>query len=191
MSLVRLHNISMSYESKPVLREIFFRLNKNDKIGLIGKNGVGKTTILKLILRQIEPTEGTVEVNDNIKMGYFSQFSELNGEMSIQALLEEMFTDIQVMEEELLEIEIALEKSPKKRELQRFIDRQAELMEEMERREGWSYQNRIDIVLTKLGFSENYRTCSINQLSGGWKNRAALAKILLGNPDVLLMDEPT
>ena len=64
-------------------------------------------------------------------------------------------------------------------------------MEEMEQREGWTYQSRIDTVLTRLGFSEVYRKRPIDQLSGGWRNRAALAKILLEEPDVLLMDEPT
>lgn len=191
MSLVRLHNVSMSYSSKPVLREIFFRLSKNDKVGLIGKNGVGKTTILKLILGQVEPTEGTIEINKGIRIGYFSQFSELNGQISIQDILEELFADIHVIKEKLSEIEIALDNSPKKNELQRLLEQQAKLFEEMEQREGWTYRNRIDIVLTKLGFKDDYRNYPIDQLSGGWRNRAALAKILLENPDILLMDEPT
>ena len=191
MSLVRLHDVSKGYDSKMVIREVFFRLSKGDRVGLIGKNGVGKTTVLKLILGQEEPDEGTVEVNDDVKMGYFSQFSELNGEVSVLDVLEELFADIQAIEEEMLEIEIALEESPQPKELQRLLDRQAELLEEMEQREGWTYQNRIDMVLTKLGFSDTYRKMPIDQLSGGWRNRAALAKILLEEPDVLLMDEPT
>jgi len=191
MSLVRLHNVSKEFESNLVLREVFFRLSKGDRVGLIGKNGVGKTTILKLILNQEEPTEGTVDVNDDIKIGYFSQFSELNGEITILEVLEELFVDIQAIEEELFEIELALEESPKAAELAQLLDRQAELLEEMDRREGWTYQNRIDTVLDKLGFSDTYRKRPIDQLSGGWCNRAALAKILLEEPDVLLMDEPT
>ena len=191
MSLVRLHNVSKKFESNTVLREVFFRLSKGDRIGMIGKNGVGKTTVLKLILGQEEPTEGTVEVDYGVKIGYFSQFSELNGEMSIQDVLAEVFADIQAIEEELFEIEIALEESPAENELTRLLDRQAELLEEMNRREGWTYQKRIDMVLDRLGFSDIYRKCPIDQLSGGWCNRAALAKILLEEPDVLLMDEPT
>ncbi len=134
MSLVRLYNVSKEFESNLVFREVFFRLSKGDRVGLIGKNGVGKTTILKLILGQEEPTEGTVEVNDGLKMGYFSQFSELNGEMSILDVLEELFADIHAIEERLFEIELALEESPQENELSRLLDRQAELLEEMDRR---------------------------------------------------------
>jgi len=191
MSLVRLYNVFKRFDSKPVLREVFFRLSKGERVGLIGKNGVGKTTVLKLILGQEEPTEGTVEVDEGVKIGYFSQFSELSGEISILDVLEGLFADIQTIEEELLEIEIALEKSPRGDKLVRLLDRQAELLEEMEQREGWTYQNRIDMVLNKLGFSDAYRDRPIDQLSGGWRNRAALAKILMEEPDVLLMDEPT
>ncbi|MFC1714901.1 ABC-F family ATP-binding cassette domain-containing protein [Candidatus Poribacteria bacterium] len=191
MSLIRLHNVSKRFESNLIFRDVFFRLSKGDRVGLIGKNGVGKTTILKLILGQEEPTEGTVDVNDGLKIGYFSQFSELNGEMSILDVLEELFADIHAIEEDLFEIELALEESPRDDELTRLLDKQAELLEEMDRREGWTYQNRIDTVLDKLGFSDTYRKRPIDQLSGGWCNRAALARILLEEPDVLLMDEPT
>jgi len=191
MSLVRLHNVSKRYDSNLILREIFFRLNKGDKVGLIGKNGVGKTTVLKMILGQEETTEGIVEVDEEVKIGYFSQFSELNGEVSILKVLGELFADIQEIEEKLFEIELALEDEPQGEELYRILDQQAELMEEMEQREGWTYQYKIDTVLNKLGFSNTYRKRTIDQLSGGWRNRAALAKILLEEPDVLLMDEPT
>lgn len=191
MSLVRLYNISKKYDSKLIFHDIFFRLSKGDRIGLIGKNGTGKTTILKLILGQEEPTEGTIEIEKDVKIGYFSQFSELNGEQTIQEVLEEVFSGIKAIEEELFEIEIKLDESPKGRELQQLINRQSMLIEEMEHRDGWTYQNRIDTVLNVLGFSETYRKRPINQLSGGWRNRSALAKILLEEPDVLLLDEPT
>ena len=191
MSLVRLQDVSKKYDSNIVLRNVFFRLSKGDRVGLIGKNGVGKTTVLRLILGQEEPTEGTVDVNSDIKIGYFSQFSELNGEMTILDVLEGLFADVHAIEEKLFEIELALDESPQDDELHRLLDRQAKLMEEMEQREGWTYQYKIDTVLTKLGFSDVYRKRPIDQLSGGWRNRAALAKILLEEPDVLLMDEPT
>jgi ATP-binding cassette subfamily F protein 3 len=191
MSLVRLHNVSKKYDSKLIFHEVFFRLSKGDRVGLIGKNGVGKTTILKLILGQEEPTLGTVELDKDVRIGYFSQFSELNGEMTIQQVLEGVFSDIRAIENELLDIEKSLKKSPQGKQLQQLIDRQSRLLEEMEHRDGWTYQTRIDTVLNVLGFSDVYRDRPIDQLSGGWRNRSALAKILLEEPDVLLMDEPT
>jgi len=191
MSLIRLNNLSKSYEGRPVLREVFFRLSQDDHVGLIGKNGAGKTTLLKLMLRLEEPNEGTVEIDQGVRIGYFSQFSELNGSSSIQKELDGIFSEIHALEESLLEIEIALELGPNGNELDRLLYHQATILEQLEQKEGWNYQYKIDTVLSKLGFSTEYRTCPIDQLSGGWKNRAALAKILLENPDVLLMDEPT
>jgi ATPase subunit of ABC transporter with duplicated ATPase domains len=191
MSLVRFQNVSKRYESIPVLREVFFRLSQGDRVGLIGKNGVGKTTVLKLILGSEEPTEGEVEINPGLRIGYFSQFSELSGEPTIVDVLEELFADIRALENELSRIAASLERPPEGGALDRLLNRQAELFEEMDRREGWTYQNRIDTVLTRLGFSEAHRERPIDQLSAGWRNRAALAKILLEQPDILLMDEPT
>ena len=199
MSLVRLQNVSKRYDSNLVLRDVFFRLDGGDRVGLIGKNGAGKTTVLKLILGQEEPTEGTVDLDGDVKVGYFSQFSELEGGASVLDVLEELFADVRAIEDELLEIEIALEQADVGHAvghacsvtLDQLLNRQAALLEEMERREGWTYQNRIDTVLTRLGFNEAHRRRPVDQLSGGWRNRAALAKILLEEPHVLLMDEPT
>ncbi|MCJ7552200.1 MAG: ATP-binding cassette domain-containing protein, partial [Anaerolineae bacterium] len=191
MSLIRLNNVHKSYEDVPVLRAVYFRLTEGDRVGLIGKNGAGKTTFLELILGLKGPTEGTVDVEDGVRIGYFSQFSQLDGELSVVEVLDGLFADIHALEEEMLEVEIAFEENPQGKELDRLVARQAELLETMERRGAWSYEYRIDEVLSRLGFNEKHTTCPIDELSGGWRNRAALAKILLEKPDVLLMDEPT
>ena len=189
MSLVRLHNLSKFFDSQPVLRDVFFRLEMGDRVGLIGKNGVGKSTVLKLILGQEEPTAGTVEVAAGVRLGYFSQFSDLTGAVSVVALLEALFGEIHALERDLADIDRALDNA-QGRELDGLLRRQGKLLEEMEQRQGWSYHNRIDTVLTRLGFSEIHRKRPVNQLSGGWRNRAALAKLLLEEPDVLLMTSP-
>jgi ATP-binding cassette subfamily F protein 3 len=144
MSLIRLNNLSKSFEETPILRKVFFRLSQGDRVGLIGRNGAGKTTLLKLMLRLEEPNEGAVE--------------------------------------------IALASKPTGDELDRLLYRQATKLEQIEQKEGWNYQYKIDTVLSKLGFSTEQR---IRTLSGGQRARVALAKSLLSGASVILLDEPT
>ena len=191
MSLIRLSNVSMKFEERPLLRSVFFKLQAGERIGLIGKNGTGKTTVLKMILGQSEPTQGTVGREPGLQVGYFSQFSTLDGTKSVQQTLEELFAELRALEDELNQIAAALETVEDPDEMERLLDRQAASLEEMTRRDGWEYPRHIDTVLTKLGFNAAHRERPIEQLSGGWRNRAALARILLEQPDVLLLDEPT
>ena len=191
MSLKRLNNVSMKYEERPILRNVFFKLQEGERVGLIGKNGTGKTTVLRLILGQLEPSAGAVEREPGLKVGYFSQFSTLDGALSARQVLEGLFADLRALEDDLNAIATALETVEDTDEMERLLTRQAEGLDEMTRRDGWEYGRHIETVLTKLGFSEAYRDRPIDQLSGGWRNRAALAKILLEQPDVLLLDEPT
>ena len=191
MSLIRFHNLAKQFDSGLVFREVYFRLERGDRVGLIGKNGVGKTTALRLILGQEEPSSGTVEIESGVRIGYFSQFSQLRGEDTVLEVLERLFAHVHAIQAELDQINETLADPPTGAELDRLLQRQAELFDAMDRCEGWTYRNRIDTVLTKLGFNAAHRERSIEQLSGGWRNRAALAQILLQAPDVLLMDEPT
>ncbi|PPF85322.1 ABC transporter ATP-binding protein [Pseudoclavibacter sp. RFBJ3] len=191
MSLIRLNDVEVGFGPSPVLKEIFLTLDRGDRVGLIGQNGSGKSTLLKLILEQVSPDTGTVSIDDGVRIGYFSQFSELDGSSTILETLETLFSHVHDMEAELAEIDAAIAAEPDADTLDRLILRQSELFEEMDRADGWDYKRHIDTALTKLGFNEAHRTSPIEKLSGGWRNRAALAKLLLEQPDVLLLDEPT
>jgi ATPase subunit of ABC transporter with duplicated ATPase domains len=191
LSWIRLKNISKSYERVAIFREIHFKLASGDKVGLVGQNGVGKTTLIKLILGEEDPDDGTVDITDEVKLGYFSQFSELDSETTIQAELVALFPEVHALEAEMNEVNAGFVAGPDEAEMMRLVERQAELLEGQERAGSWTYENDIDTVLTKLGFSDEHRELPISQLSGGWRNRAALAKVLLQHPQVLLMDEPT
>jgi ATP-binding cassette subfamily F protein 3 len=191
MSLVRLQGIEKHYAETLVLRELYFTLSAGERVGLIGRNGAGKTTLLRLILGQETPDTGSAEVEAGARIGYFSQFSELDGNLTVYEILDALFADIHALETELLAVEETFASGPQGRELERLLDRQARLLAEIEQRDGWNVNVKIDTVLSKLGFSPADRQRPIHQLSGGWRNRAALAKILLEEPDILLMDEPT
>jgi ATPase subunit of ABC transporter with duplicated ATPase domains len=192
MSLVRFNDVTVRFGDTPILREAFFRLETGDRVGLIGKNGSGKTTLLKLVLAQLPPSEGVVTVEDGVKLGYFSQFSELDGTQSILEVLRNVFAEVHTVEAELAATEAAMgDEATDADTLDRLVQRQADLFAEMERLGGWDVERRIDTALTKLGFDDTRRNCPIDALSGGWRNRASLAKILLEEPDVLLFDEPT
>ena len=189
MSLVRIKGVTKKYEERLVLKEIFFRLSEGERVGLIGPNGSGKTTLLNLLLLREDPTEGEVEHTQGIKIGYFSQFSELDSDSSIEQILEDVLATTKSLLIELEQIE--KEMTENTGDLDALLLRQAEVLEAIEHVDGWNWKNRIDTVLSKLGFSAHNRTQPMHQLSGGWRNRAALAKILLEEPDVLLLDEPT
>ncbi len=191
MSLIRFQNVDKYYEGKPVLREVYFRIDAGERVGLIGRNGSGKTTLLKLILGQETPDAGLVEINPGVSMGYFSQFSSLDGRQTVEQDLDGLFEPIHALEYSLLEIELELEAVPAPSEMERLLHHQAALLEEMQRLDGWNTSNKIDTALTRLGFTPQKRQMPIDQLSAGWRNRAALAHILLQAPQLLLLDEPT
>ncbi|MFF2093083.1 ABC-F family ATP-binding cassette domain-containing protein [Paenibacillus sp. NPDC058174] len=191
MSVIRLENVTKKYEDAMIFREIYFRLSQGERVGLIGRNGAGKSTVFKLIMGQEEPTSGKVELDPQVKIGYFSQFSEMRGNLSVQQELENSFEEVARIERELQEVGEKLGLVSDDGEMEALLTRQAELFEQMDHLDGWNVSVEINTVLTKLGFNDRSRHQPVEELSGGWRNRAALAKMLIERPDVVLLDEPT
>lgn len=191
MSMIRLENVTKKYDDALIFRDIYFKLSKGDRIGLIGRNGAGKSTVFKLILGKEEPTAGKIEVDAKVKVSYFSQFSELTGGNSVQQEIEMCYEHVWKIERQLKEVEEQLGQVTDDSEMNKLLEKQADLFEQMEHHDGWNVSVEIDTVLSKLGFDDRSRNQPIDELSGGWKNRAALAKILVELPDVVLLDEPT
>ena len=193
MTLILLQNVTVRYDQTLVLRDVYFRLAAGERVGLIGRNGTGKTTLLRVILGQVPPDQGGVTLAPGVRIGYFSQFSELTGHRTVEESLDEVFAPLHGLEAELRAAEAALSALDQRPEAERttILDRYDTLAAEFERRGGWTYQNETDTVLSRLGFSDELRHRPVDQLSGGWRNRASLARLLLERPDVLLLDEPT
>jgi ATPase subunit of ABC transporter with duplicated ATPase domains len=191
VSLIRLNDVSIEFDGRTVLREAFLKLRGGDRVGLIGKNGTGKTTFLELVLGRIEPTAGSVDVTLGTTIGYFSQFSELDGDRSIRSILGDHFAAVHETQARLDAIGEQLAQPMDDERMTALLTEQGELFERMDAIDGWSFENTIDTVLTSLGFDESRRELPVDRLSGGWRNRAALAQILVQAPDVLLLDEPT
>ena len=191
MSVIRMENVTKKYEDTLIFRDIYFRLSKGERIGLIGRNGAGKSTVFKLIMGKEEPTAGKVEVDPQVKISYFSQFSEMSGSLSVQQELEMCFEQVGLIERELADIGEKMGQVTDDVELNQLLERQAELFDQMEHLDGWNVSVEINTVLTKLGFDDRSRNQPVDELSGGWRNRAALAKVLIEQPDVVLLDEPT
>lgn len=186
-----MENVTKKYENTLIFRDIYFRVSKGERIGLIGRNGAGKSTVFKLMMGKEEPTAGKVELDPNVKISYFSQFSELSGSLSVQQELELCFEQVALIEQELNQIGEQLGQVTDDDQMNTLLERQAALFEQMDHLDGWNVSVEINTVLTKLGFNERSRHQPVDELSGGWRNRAALAKVLIEMPDVVLLDEPT
>ena len=191
MSIIRIGSVTKKYGSKTVLHNISFRAGKSEKLGLVGKNGSGKTTLFKLILGKEQPDSGTVEIDEGLSFGYFSQFSELDDDECILDILDREFYAVHELESKLKQLETEISGCTDERALKALVNKQMGLFAEMDRLDGWNYKYKISTVLSKLNFSDEHQILPVSQLSGGWRNRASLALLLIKEPDVILLDEPT
>ena len=190
MSLVRLKAVTYRHgDGKVVLRDVSFRVDRGERVALLGSNGSGKTTLLGLIAGDFEPELGTVDASDGLRLAYFSQHTDIPDEATPVDVLEAVLTDHLALDDELAAIERRLTEGGG--DVSALIERQQELLAVMETEGAWDARRRIETVLSKLGFDEVHRYRPARELSGGWRNRAALARVLLEEPELVLLDEPT
>ena len=192
--MIAINNVSVLFGGFELFSNISFMLNKNDRIGLVGKNGAGKSTLLKIINKQISPTSGTISMPNDIKIGYLPQQMPFS-QKDITVLNETLtaFDEILFLQEELKRVTNILENSNNfsDNSYLQLLDRQQHLIEFLHIHEVANIQGDTEKVLKGLGFSTEDLNRKISEFSGGWKMRIELAKILLKNPDALLLDEPT
>jgi len=189
--MIRLDNVSKQAGHQILFIEASAALNKGEKIGLVGPNGAGKTTLFRMIAGEELPDEGQVSTDRGITIGYFNQDV---GEMSGRSAVAEVMNGAGPVSEvaaELRELEAAMADPDKADEMDEIIARYGEVQHRFEELDGYALDGRAREALSGLGFSQEMMDGDVGKLSGGWKMRVALARILLMRPDVMLLDEPS
>ncbi|QHO76485.1 glycosyl transferase family 1 [Bradyrhizobium sp. CCBAU 051011] len=189
--MIRLDNVSKQVGHQILFIEASAALQKGEKIGLVGPNGAGKTTLFRMISGQELPDEGQVSLDRGITIGYFSQdVGEMSGRSAVAEVMDGA-GPVSVVAAELRELEASMADPDRADEMDDIIARYGEVQHRFEELDGYALDGRAREALSGLGFSQEMMEGDVGALSGGWKMRVALARILLMRPDVMLLDEPS
>ena len=191
--MVSINNLSVEFSAKPLFDNINYVINKKDRIALVGKNGAGKSTMLKIIAGLQQPTGGNVAKPIDVTIGYLPQQMVLNDTTTVIEEVSKVFSHIDDMQQHLdnLNAELATRTDYESEAYQDLIDRMTTLTERLAMEQSDNRQAEMEKTLIGLGFARSDFNRMTGEFSGGWRMRIELAKILLQRPDVLLLDEPT
>ena len=189
MPSLSVRNLEVTFVDRTLFRGVSFDVEARDKMGFIGANGVGKTTLFRVLSGELSPTSGIVAFEKNTRVGYMEQHSCKNPEVSVFDELVSVFGYLMDIERETAEVTAAIEN--KSGDLSTLVERQTALIEEYENRGGLTYKSRTRSALLGLGFSEKDFDMQVGSLSGGQRSKLCLAKLLLSESNFLLLDEPT
>lgn len=188
MAVLSVHNLEMSFSERVLFSQVSFDIEASDKVGFIGVNGVGKTTLFKILCGKMEQTGGDFFTSKNLKIGYMEQHACSNSENTVYNELLSVFPHLIRTEEEIDRLNLDLEMG---RSDEKTIMRHTELSEQFAAMDGLVYKSRTASALTGLGFKQEDFNMPVKKLSGGQRSKLSLAKLLLSGSDIILLDEPT
>jgi len=188
MSVIIGEGLAKYFGAQDVFADVSFQVAHGDHVALVGANGTGKTTLLRIIAGLETPTAGRVSMAKSVRLGYLSQKTAFESTRTVYAEMDATFADLHAQQEQLHELERQMAE-PEHHE--KAMERYGELLQRFELAGGYTYEQEIKRVLLGLGFAEASFDQPLNLLSGGQRTRARLAQLLLQKPDVLLLDEPT
>jgi ATPase subunit of ABC transporter with duplicated ATPase domains len=189
--MIRLDNIGKQHGQQILFVEASAQLNKGEKVGLVGPNGAGKSTLFRMVVQREHPDEGQVSVDRGVTIGYFDQdVGEMSGQSAVAAVMDGA-GPVSEVASELKKLEAAMADPDRMDEMDKLVERFGVVQGRYEELGGYALEGRAREILSGLGFTEEMMDGDVGALSGGWKMRVALARILLMNPDVMLLDEPS
>lgn len=191
MAVLSVRNLAMTFVERTLFENVSFEVEQKDKIGFIGANGVGKTTIFKILSGNIEPTDGSVVFSKDAVVGYLEQHSCNVPDRNIYDELLSVFDSLIKQEHQLEELPMLIDLEEDEAERDRLIEQHLQMQEEFERNGGLTYRSRTRSALLGLGFTENDFQMETGKLSGGQRSKLCLAKLLLCGANILFLDEPT
>jgi ATP-binding cassette subfamily F protein uup len=187
MALIDLQNINKQYDIKVILKDVDFTLLEGQRVAIIGQNGQGKSTLMKVITGAVEPDSGDISIDKSIKIEMLDQQPKFKEGLTVRQAIEEQLVDLKAAQREYEEVSLKMVDDYENKEL---INRHAELSTYLDHHSAWDLDNKVERVLQEFQLKE-YEEKNVALLSGGEQRRVGLAGLLLKKPDVLLLDEPT